>query len=143
MSNQRKTENPTGAGKKPALRVTFDGRLKLELHGSQVRSDADLLAYREPDEALGLTNPGENLLNDYRLIPRCGMWLVGERGFVPDYFGTDWAAEIGNCDVKMKADHGKTTATTEVVSLHPVETRHWNSKRRRNTSCAGKNPVAD
>ena len=59
-------ENPTGAGKKPALRVAFDSRLKLEFHGSKVTSDAGLLAYRELDAALGLTDLGENLLNDWR-----------------------------------------------------------------------------
>ena len=66
MSNHQKTENPTGAGKKQALRVTFDSRLKLEFHGSKVTSDAGLLAYRELDEALGLTDLGEELLSDWR-----------------------------------------------------------------------------
>jgi hypothetical protein len=66
MSNQRKTENPTGAGKKQALRVTFDSRLKLEFHGSKVTSDAGLLAYRELDAALGLTDLGDDMLNDWR-----------------------------------------------------------------------------
>src|ERR1022692_399259 len=66
MLKQRKTANPTGAGKKPALRVTFDSRLKLEFHGSKVTSDAGLLAYRELDEALGLTDLGDEMLNDWR-----------------------------------------------------------------------------
>lgn len=66
MSNQQKMENPTGAGKKPALRVAFDSRLKLEFHGSKVTSDAGLLAYRELDAALGLTDLGVDMLNDWR-----------------------------------------------------------------------------
>ena len=63
---QRKTENPMGASKKQALRVTFDSRLKLEFHGAKVTSDAGLLAYRELDEALGLTDLGDDLLSDGR-----------------------------------------------------------------------------
>ena len=49
------------------LRVQFDRRLKLKFLGSKVTTDAGLLAYRELDEALGLTETGEELLADSRL----------------------------------------------------------------------------
>jgi hypothetical protein len=60
---------------------------------------------------------------------------------VPDHFGTDWAAEIGNRDVRMKADHGKTTATSGVFTSgrnQALEPKMPSKHRPRR-----KNPVAD
>jgi hypothetical protein len=55
-----------GDGKKRALRVSFDGRLKLKFHGAHITSDAGLLVYRELDEALELTARSGGLLDDWR-----------------------------------------------------------------------------
>src|ERR671929_2068462 len=49
-----------------ALRVAFDPRIKLEFHGSKVTSDAGLLAFRELDAALGLSEIAADLLADTR-----------------------------------------------------------------------------
>ena len=56
-----------GDTKNDDLRVGFDSRLKLKFCGSQVTTDAGLLAFRELDEALGLTEMGADLLTDSRL----------------------------------------------------------------------------
>ena len=56
-----------GDAKKDDLRVSFDSRLKLRFVGSKVTSDAGMLAYRELDEALGLTEIGADVLTDSRL----------------------------------------------------------------------------
>ena len=58
--------NLEGESDRRLLRPFFDRRLKFEFHGSRITSDAGLLAYRELDEALGLTTLAGDVIADSR-----------------------------------------------------------------------------
>jgi hypothetical protein len=55
-----------GDRRQQALRVQFDGKLKLEFHGAKITSDAGLLPFRELDEAFRLTEKGSTVSSDPR-----------------------------------------------------------------------------
>ena len=55
-----------GEAKELPLRPIFDRRIKLEFHGARITSDGGLLAYRELDDAFGLTDVAITQLFDGR-----------------------------------------------------------------------------
>ncbi len=69
--------NPAGEVESGALRLDFDRRLSVQFLGSVVTSDAGLLAYRELDDALGLTALAGEMLADARTGKNGRHALVG------------------------------------------------------------------
>jgi hypothetical protein len=55
-----------GAPKNGAIRLQFDRRLRLEFRGAKITTDAGLLAVRELDEMMGLTDMAADLIEDKR-----------------------------------------------------------------------------
>ena len=112
--NGRGPCHPAGESGNSHLRVDFDRRLKLEFPGSKVTSDAGFLAYRELDDALGLTEVAEGLCQDSRTGKNGQHGMVGQ--FRPSVFG-----RLGGYDDVNNADRlGRDPAMRRIVGGHAV-----------------------
>jgi len=94
--------NPTGEAENGVLRLDFDRRIMVQFHGSVVTSDAGLLAYRELDDALGLTTSTGDLLADSRTGKNGRHALVGM--FRQSLFGRLAGYEDVNDALRLRYD---------------------------------------
>ncbi len=106
--------HPEGETKRGGLRVDFDRRLKLEFHGSKITSDAGFIAYRELDDALGLTQVAGNRLID----PRTGK--NGQHGMTGLFRQSTFGRLGGYEDVNDADRLGRDPAMRWIVGGHAV-----------------------
>jgi len=71
-------EATSGEAQDAALGLVFDRRLKLEFHGTRITSDGGLLACRELDDTLGLSETAGEVLTDTRTGANGRHSLVGQ-----------------------------------------------------------------
>ena len=112
--------HPAGEADCGALRLDFDRRLKLEFHGSQITSDAGLLAFRELDDTLGLSHMAGNVLTDTRTGRNSRHGLVARFresvfGRLAGYEGVNDADRLG-CDPAMRSVVGGRAVTAQAAS---------------------------
>ena len=106
--------DPAGESKNEPLRLDFDRRLKLEFHGSRITTDAGLLAYRELDDALGLTD----MVGDGLVDPRTGK---NGRHALTGLFRQSVFGRLGGYEDVNDADRlGRDPAMRWVVGGHAV-----------------------
>lgn len=106
--------HPEGESKRGDLRVDFDRRLKLEFHGSKITSDAGFIAYRELDDALGLTRVAGDRLID----PRTGK--NGQHGMTGLFRQSTFGRLGGYEDVNDADRLGRDPAMRWIVGGHAV-----------------------
>lgn len=134
--------SPAGETTGDILRVDFDRRLMVQFRGSVVTSDAGLLAYREPDDALGLSAMAGEALADVRTGKNGRHALVGMLrqsvfGRLAGYEGVNDAERLRHdpamrCIVGGKAAHGCATPTRRRHSRSGFErqSHRWRTREQ-------------
>ena len=118
--------HPMGESEAGVLRLDFDRRLKLEVHGSKVTSDAGLLSYRELDDALELTRMAGDIFCDNRTGKNGWHGMTGQ--FRQSLFG-----RLGGYDDVNDADRLGRARTIHAWTRHrdtdgsEPSQRHWHS----------------
>ena len=113
--NRRTPSHPAGEGRTPPLRVDFDRRLRLEFHGSKITSNGGFLAYRELDDALGLTEVAGDVFQDSRTGKNGWHGMTGQ--FRQSLFG-----RVGGYEDVNDADRlGRDSAMRWIVGGKAVE----------------------
>ena len=112
--------HPAGEADCGVLRLDFDRRLKLEFHGSQITSDAGLLAFRELDDVLGLSQMAGSVLTDTRTGRNGRHGLVAQFrqsvfGRLAGYEDVNDADRLG-CDPAMRFIVGGHAVTAQAAS---------------------------
>jgi len=112
-----------GEGGSSDLRVRFDARLRLELQGAKVTSDAGLLAFRELDEALGLSHLAQSMLAETRtgrnvrheLVPLLPQSVYSR---VAGYEDTNDAERLAQ-DPAMRVIVSRRASDKQMIDRHP------------------------
>ena len=117
--------HPAGEADFGVLMLDFDRRLKLEFHGSQITSDAGLLAFRELDDVLGLSQMAGEVLADTRTGRNSGHGLVAQFrqsvfGRLAGYEDVNDADRLG-CDPAMRFIVGGRAVTTQAASSSQMD----------------------
>ena len=121
--------HPAGESRNPHLRVDFDRRLKLEFHGSKVTSDAGFIAYRELDDALGLTEVAGGLFQDSRTGKNGRHGMVGQ--FRQSVYGRLGYDDVNDAD-RDPANRRRPFVTKQAASTSQMgrfETEYWPATR--------------
>lgn len=111
-----------GEARNDALRLNFDRRLKLEFHGTKVTSDGGLFAYRDLDDALGLTSTVDSELRDIRTGKNTqhGLAALPRQSIYSGLAGYDDTNDAERLAVDPAMRHVAAGRRVESIHCHPA-----------------------